>query len=208
MKFNWSRNVLLFCTCMMCIGLTGCGEKTENSEILSIDTIKNIVIKTGDNDIIVENTDTDEIKASIVGYEGVLFAQNGDTVRLEIPMSKGGVHLSELQPLYIYLPGNKVDFFTAESEYGNIQIESVITNITARAEYGSITAFGLEGTLTAKTQSGEIKSDNIPAADIIRGINDIGASYSGMLGNSATEYELDLFSEYGNIEVNGFSTTP
>lgn len=201
MKMKWSATILLLCTCVMCVGLTGCKEKAEHSETLSIDTIKNVVIKTGDNDIIVESTDTDEIKASIVGYEKTLFVQEGDTVRIKLPMSKGGVHLRAPQPLHIYVPSDRIDSFTADSEFGDIQIESVVTDITVHTEYGSIAASGLQGTVTAKTQSGEIKSDSIPAADIIRGTGDVGASYSGILGNSKAEYEFDLSSEYGNIDI-------
>ncbi len=202
MKMKWSTITLLLCTCMICISLTGCGEKTENSETLSIDTIKNVIIETGDNDIIVDSTNTDEIKASITGYKGTLFIQDGDTVQIKLPMSKGGVHLSGPQPLHIYLPSNQIDSLTADSEYGDIQIESIITNMTLHTEYGSIAASGLQGTIIAKTQSGEITSDSIPAADIIGGVGDVGASYSGTLGNSTTEHTIDLFSEYGNIELN------
>lgn len=201
MKMKWSATILLLCTCVMCVGLTGCEEKTEYSEVLSIDTIKNVVIKTGDNDIIIESTDTDEIKASVIGYEETLFVQEGNTVRIELPMSKGGVHLSEPQPLYIYVPSDQMESLTADSEYGDIQIESMITNMTIHTEYGSIVATGLQGTVTAKTQSGEIASDSISAADIIRGTGDVGASYSGILGNSKAEYEFDLSSEYGNIDI-------
>lgn len=201
MKMKWSTTILLLCTCVMCVGLTGCEEKAEHSETLSIDTIKNVVIETGDNDIIVESTNTDEIKASIVGYEETLFVQEGDTVRIELPMSKGGVHLSEPQSLHIYIPSDRVDSFTADSEYGDIQIESIATNITVHTEYGNIAASGLQETVTAKTQSGEIKSDSIPADDIIRGTGDVGASYSGILGNTSTENKADLSSEYGNIDI-------
>lgn len=201
MKMKWNTAILLLCTCVMCIGLARCGKKTENSETLSIDTIKNVVIKTGDNDIIVKSTDNDEIKASIIGYEEKLFVQEGDTVRIELPMSKGGVHLSEPKPLYIYIPSGQLVSFKADSEYGDIQIESVITNMAVHTEYGSIAVSGLQGTVTVKTQSGEIKSDSIPAADIIRGFDNIGANYSGTLGNSNVEHKIDLSSEYGNIEL-------
>ena len=201
MKKKWNITVLLLCTCVMCVGLTGCEEKAEHSETLSIDTIKNIVIKTGDNDIIVESIDADEMKASIVGYEETLFVQEGDTVRIELPMSKGGVHLNDPPSLHIYVPSNQIDSFTAASEYGDIQIKEVMTNITIHTEFGGIAATGLQGTVTAKTQSGEITSDSISASDIIRGAGDVGASYFGILGNSTTEDKIDLSSEYGNIDI-------
>lgn len=95
-----------------------------------------------------------------------------------------------------------LDSLTVDSEYGDIQIESIITNMTLHMEYGSINASGLQGTIIAKTQSGEITSESIPASDIIRGADDIGASYSGTMGNSTTEHKIDLFSEFGNIELN------
>ncbi len=193
---------LLICIVAISMGLAGCGNKTENSEDLPIDKIKNIVIKTGDNDIIVESADTDHVKASIIGYDGALLLQEGDTVHIKLPMTKGGIHLSKPQPLRVSVPSSRITSFTADSEYGSIKIDSVHTNILIHSEYGNIAASGLHGTVTANTQSGKIKSDFICDDDITSGIDSIGANYTGSLSNDSIEYEVRLSSQYGDIILN------
>lgn len=201
MKSKVFKCLMLLCVCLISAGITGCEEKTEKTELLPIDTIKYVVIETADNDIIIENADTNDIKASMIGHEGVLLVQEGDTAHIKLPMTKGGIHLSSPPPLKVYIPGDKIASLTANSEYGNIKIAAVKSNITVNAEHGSISTSGLQGMITAKTETGGIKSEIISKDAIITGSDDIGASYAGMAGESTSNYKVNLYTTYGNIEI-------
>lgn len=192
----------LLAVAALCAGLSGCGNKTEYQDVVQPEDAKHLVIETGANDIVIATSDGDEATASIVGYDGALWVQDGDTLRISIPMPDEGVNIKSPQPLKIDIPSKALESLSITSTVGNVSIKSVpAKEITVATEYGEITISELAGTVDAKTDMGEIKSSLTLSGDIVAVENGYGASYKGTVGDEA-EKTITLTSNLGNITIN------
>lgn len=202
MKNTHLKIGVMFAVAALCAGLAGCGSKTEFQDAVQAKDVKHVVIETGANDIVIATSDSDEAMASIVGYDGALWVQDGDTLRISIPMPDEGVNIKSPQPLKIGIPSKVLESLSITSTVGNVSIKSVAAKeITVATEYGEITISGLAGTVDAKTDMGEIKSSLTLSSDIAAKENGYGASYKGTVGGEA-ENTITLTSNLGNITIN------
>lgn len=186
----------------LCAWFSGCGNKTEYQDAAQAEDAKHLVIETGGNDIVLTASDSDEFTASIVGYDEPLWTQDGDTLRIFIPMPDTGVNTKSPQPLKIGVPSKELESLSITSTTGNVSIKSVpAKEITVNTEYGAITISELAGTVDAKTDMGLIKSGLTLSSDIVAMENGYGASYKGSVGDK-TEKTITLISSLGNITIN------
>jgi len=182
----------------LCLTLTGCGSKEENSTSDSLKDSKELIVKSVVNDVEIKEIDGENVTASLVGFEGELLTRKGDSLEIKLPEPKAGINLSPAEVLYIGIPKNSSLSIKVESEISAIKLDKLSVNhIEAVSDAGNITIIAPTGTLDAKTEAGKIHSSLSPKMDIQK--QGDGEVTQGTIDNASST--VVLRSSTGDIEL-------
>lgn len=195
---DWMKKRMIWVLSIICIavGLLGCSSQKVECYSYDVKEVKSIEIETGAASIILLKHTGVNIEVS---YTKKVAEIREGTMKINIPMPGGVIHLKKPSDLIVKVPEALYENIQIKSESGNISISGIEAKIlNAETLYGNISIEPLSGEIETLAEVGDIKTE-LPISTQIEYLDPVGQKLNSRIGDS--ENKIKLYSETGTIEL-------